>query len=239
MTIWETCKGASQIDTINLEPWRVVEAEHILSARDLVDTLEEHDLLEELLESAKPPIEKQKNYLIFTPFRYPPLKHGSRFGGIHEQSLWYGSIKLETAFTEVAYYQLKFFQDTKANLGYIETDLTAFNTHIRTAKGIDLTRKPFINYHHQISNKNNYEYSHQIGSQMRHANIEAFIYHSARTLNPEKNIGIFTSKIFQQKKQQYIFNQQTWKCISNKTDVEFSRMSFNEKMRLHFNTSIF
>jgi hypothetical protein len=239
MNIWQDCKGQNYLKSFNIKPWRVVEAQHILSSRDLVDTPDEHDLLEELLETVKPKIKKSKNYLIFTPFRYPPLKYGSRFGSIHEQSLWYGSLKIETAFTEVAFYQLKFFQDTHAKLGYIETDFTAFNTLIKTTKGIDLTEQPFSQFCEFISNKTNYEYSQLLGTQMRKANIDAFIYYSARTSTPEKNIGIYSPDIFQASKQQYVFNQQTWKCVANKSDVEFSRISFNEKIRLHFNTELF
>lgn len=74
MNIWKLCEGNQYISTISVEPWRVVEDQYILSARDLVDSIEEHDLLEELIEESKPFIEKGKNYLIFTPFRYPPLK---------------------------------------------------------------------------------------------------------------------------------------------------------------------
>lgn len=109
MNIWALCEGNQFISSISVEPWRVVEDQHVLSSRDLVDSIEEHDLLEELIEESKPIIEKKKNYLIFTPFRYPPLKYGSRFGSTFEPSLWYGSLQLETAFTEVAYYRLKFF----------------------------------------------------------------------------------------------------------------------------------
>jgi hypothetical protein len=94
----------------------MVEAQHISSSRDLVESREEHDLLEELLENSKPQIVNNIHYLIFTPFRYPPLKYGSRFGSNHEPSLWYGSINLHTALAEVAFYRLKFFEDTSADL---------------------------------------------------------------------------------------------------------------------------
>lgn len=111
MNLWALCEGETHQKKITAEPWRVVEAQHISSSRDLVDTLEEHDLLEELIEESKPSIAKDKHYLIFSPFRYPPLKYGSRFGSLYEPSLWYGSLELETAFAEVAYYRLQFFRD--------------------------------------------------------------------------------------------------------------------------------
>ena len=189
MNVWELCDGKQSVIPLSVEPWRVVEDQHILSSRDLVDSIEEHDLLEELIEESKPVIEKGKNYLIFTPFRYPPLKYGSRFGSTFEPSLWYGSLELETAFTEVAYYRLKFFADSHADLGYVEISMTAFRAIIVSNKGIDLTNKPFNKYTQYISNKNTYEYSQLLGTHMREDNIEVFIYSSARTSAMTKNIA--------------------------------------------------
>src|SRR3990167_6415078 len=156
MNIWKLCDGGNHIISLHAEPWRVVEAQHILSSRDLVDSSEEHDLLETMLEASKPPINTEKHYLIFTPFRYPPLAYGSRFGYTYEPSLWYGSVTLETAFAEVAYYRHRFFKDTEAELGYIEISVTAFSADLQTNFGIDLTERPFSQYTPHISDKNSY-----------------------------------------------------------------------------------
>src|ERR1700722_16404559 len=116
MNIWERCNGLSYITPLQCNPWRVVEAQHISSTRKLVDTAAEHEVLENLLEESKPAIDKNTDYLIFTPFRYPPLKYGSRFGSRLEPSLWYGSLDIATALAEVAYYRLLFLNDTAATL---------------------------------------------------------------------------------------------------------------------------
>ncbi|MDF1677316.1 MAG: RES family NAD+ phosphorylase [Legionellaceae bacterium] len=236
MNIWQTCQGNSHITTLKETPWRVVEAQHILNARDLVDSIEEHEILEDLLENSKPHIETHINDpLIFTPFRYPPLEYGSRFGHIFEPSLWYGSLDITTALTEVAYYRLKFNQDTTANLGYVDTLLTAFNVCIQTKGGIDLTKPPFAQYTSAISSKTSYTESQQLGTDMRQHNIEAFIFYSARTEKPAKNIGVFTCHAFCKKHQQYTYNQQTWKCISDKTTVQMMRTdNFGHQRYLNF-----
>ena len=187
-----------------------------------------------MIEESKPLIDKEKNYLIFTPFRYPPLKYGSRFARIFEPSLWYGSVELETAFTEVAYYRLKFFNDTSADLGYVEISMTAFTASMVSNMGIDLTEKPFNNYFNEISNKNSYESSQLLGTHMREAHIEAFIYYSARTHELAKNVATFTSSVFQLKNNQYITNQQMWKCLANKHMIEFTRMGVLNKKRFSF-----
>jgi hypothetical protein len=224
VSIWDACEGAQYICDLKQEPWRVVEAQHILNSRDLVDTLEEYDILEELLDSSKPTIQTNiLDPLIFTPFRYPPLEYGSRFGRIFEPSLWYGSLDIKTALTEVAYYRLKFNQDTEANLGYVDTLLTAFNVCIKTNQGVDLTKLPFTKYQHDISSKTSYTASQLLGSDMRADNIEAFVFYSARAKQAEKNIGIYSMNVFIQKNERYSYNQQTWKCVSNQEDVQIAR----------------
>lgn len=235
MNLWTSCEGIKHIKSITVEPWRVIEAQHVLSARDLVDTADEHDILEALLEESKPLINKGKHYLIFTPFRYPPLKYGSRFGSTIEPSLWYGSLELETAFAEAAYYQLLFQNNTDAELGYVETLLTAFNTSLNTQQGIDLTREPFAHHAGLISSKNTYEYSQPLGSNMREAGVDAFIFFSARTLNQTKNVAAFTQEVFcNNKKNQDVYNQQTWTCMANKHVVEFVRTGVSGKHRFSF-----
>lgn len=239
MSLWTECEGEKHIISLCKEPWRIVEAQHISSSRDLVDSIEEHDFLEELLEESKPSIAKQKDYLIFTPFRYPPLKHGSRFGHHYEPSLWYGSLELSTAFAEVAYYRLQFFKDTEAPLDYIEIPMTAFQTLLKTQRGIDLTRFPFKEHSVSISHPHSYEHSHPLGTAMREAGVEAFVYYSARTTKPNKNMAAYTPSVFHKKNNQYIQHQQTWICMANQNHIEFTRLGILERERMLFNPEAF
>ena len=238
MSLWTTCEGEKHILSLRKEPWRIVEAQHISSSRDLVDSLEEHDFLEALLEESKPIIETQKDYLIFTPFRYPPLKYGSRFGREYEPSLWYGSLELSTAFAEVAYYRLQFFKDSTAELDYIEIPMTAFQTILKTQRGIDMTEDPFKAHRATISNPHTYEHSQPLGTDMRAANIEAFIYFSARTQNISHNIAAYTPNVFHRKNHHYIQNQQNWMCMANQYHIEFTRLSILQRERMTFAAEI-
>ena len=106
--IWTRCAGDSELRALRASPWRAVEAQHQVSTRKLVDSADEQALLEELIDRAKPPdmTGGKTHYLLATPFRYPPLRHGSRFGTRHERGIWYGSETRAAVFAEVAYYRL-------------------------------------------------------------------------------------------------------------------------------------
>ena len=71
------------------ELWRSAPADSPwIATRKLVDSLAEQELLEKLLEGAKPPAPGARvHYLLSTPFRYPPLPHGSRFGRATERGI--------------------------------------------------------------------------------------------------------------------------------------------------------
>src|SRR5579883_749608 len=125
--IWKEGNGEKNITTINETAWRIVELQENTSTRKLVDSLEEQKILDELIEQSKPALlESQARFhpLLYTPFRYPPLKHGSRFGKKTEPSLWYGSLSPDTAMAEKAYYQLAFINASAGEFGLIISPMT-------------------------------------------------------------------------------------------------------------------
>jgi hypothetical protein len=199
--------------------WRVVEGQHVIATRNLVDSTEEHDLLERLIDTAKPapptgPEFSGFHYLLTTPFRYPPLRHGSRFATRHERSIFYGSTEIRAAFAETAYYRLLFLEGTKAKLEPIETDLSAFRIGYRTRKGMDITaRKP-------LSAPDSYEASQAFGVQMRVSGVEAFRYASARDAEGGTNVGLFTPRAFTAKRPG---TMQVWKASASRSVVEVRR----------------
>jgi hypothetical protein len=227
VNIWQACQGENYVTALDLQPWRIVEAQHVLSTRDLVDTAEEHDILESLLEDSKPAVDQVSEYLIFTPFRYPPLKYGSRFGCLFEPSLWYGAMEFKTALAEVAYYRRLFLKDTMAELGYVDVLLTAFQAWLKTPLGIDLRQSPFNQHRELICAKDSYDHSQTLGASMRAAQVEAFVFYSARTAEEGCNIAAFTPKVFHKKNARQTFHHQTWHCIANRERVEFTRTDFN------------
>jgi hypothetical protein len=75
-TIWTRSARKCEPGPWAASPWRVVETQQDSSTRRLVDSAAEHELLEALLDESKPPVPdgcRGLHYLLFTPFRYPPL----------------------------------------------------------------------------------------------------------------------------------------------------------------------
>ena len=211
--IWTLCAGPSRFRRFELLAWRVVEAQHRVSTRALVDTLEEQSLLEEIVDEVKPPRPTDSrfaglHFLLWTPFRHPPLRRGSRFGRRHERSLWYGAERLETSLAEKCYYQLLFIAGTAAHIPRASCDWTAFSVPIATRRGIDLTAPPFARHHVHISSPISHAASQTLGTAMRSAGVEAFRFSSARCPQRGVNVGLFEPAFAGSRPRR----QQTWRC---------------------------
>lgn len=223
-TIWTQSAASSEIRPLALDAWRVVEAQHLVATRKLVDSDAEQMVLEELLETQKPPApQSQLHYLLFTPFRYPPLPRGSRYGGRWERGLWYGAEEQRSAFAEVAYYRLLFLEGTTADLGLVVTDLTAFRAAVKTKRGIDLARPPFERWRADLASKTTYAATQPLGTAMRDAGVEAFRYPSARDVHAGINIGVFVPQAFAARKPRDL---QTWYAAATRDSVEISRRDY-------------
>ena len=224
-SIWTRCAGDSEIHELRLDPWRAVEAQHQLSTRKLVSSADEQIVLEELIDGAKPPdrTHGRRHYLLTTPFRYPPLRHGSRFGTRREHGIWYGSDTRETAFAEVAYYRLVFLEGTHADLGVVSTPLTLFRVKLRSPRGVDLTVPPFAAHRRAIASPERYDSSQALGAAMRAAGVELFRYPSARDPNGGANVGAFTPEVFGRAKPR---DFESWQCTATRDVVELAKRDY-------------
>lgn len=215
----------------------MVEAQHRVSTRKLVGSDAEQALLEDLIERVKPPARAPTwlHYLLATPFRYPPLPHGSRFGGRHEPGIWYGAETLEAAFAEVAYYRLLFLEGTAADLDGVETELTAFRARVRTARGVDLTDDPFTAERERIRSRDDYGATQALGAAMRGAGVEAFLYPSARH-DDGVGVGVMAAAAFG-RRQPYGF--EAWHCIASRDRVELRKLDWFERRSIAFEREAF
>jgi hypothetical protein len=211
--IWTRCAGPSRVGPLTVAAWRVVEAQHAVSTRRLVDTLEEQKLLEEIVDGVKPPAPTAAefdglHYLLFTPFRHPPLRHGSRFGSPTERSLWYGAQRLETSLAEKAYYQFVFAAGTTAVLENLSCTWSAFQASVHTKRGVDLTAPAFADFQTAISSPGSYAATQPLGAAMRAAGVDAFQFTSARCPQRGTAIGLFSPAFASRNPRP----PQTWRC---------------------------
>lgn len=204
LDIWGECQ--EQLATVTLTGGiiRVVESQEKVATNELVDTLEEQAVLEEMIEQTKPAILSSAqgfSYLLFTPFRYPPLKHGSRFGARFEPGLFYGSRTLTTALAETAFYRLHFWFDMSVPppAGKIKTQHTALTVQIKTDKGLKLQTPPFSKFEMNLTDKTSYGVTQKLGASMRENNIEAFETLSARDVAKDLNVGLFKPDVLCEK----------------------------------------
>lgn len=194
--IWAEAGAAAPVVPLEGDLVRLVESQEQVATNRLVDTLEEQALLESLLEAAKPPLPKAAaglHYLLATPFRYPPLRHGSRFGGRFEPSLFYGALTTSTVLAESAYYRLVFWHGMAvAPPSTLTTQHTLFGARWQCSRGLRLHMERFERWRDVLVDPADYRATQEFGSAMRAAGIEAFEYLSARDPARGVNVALFT-----------------------------------------------
>lgn len=173
--------------------FRVVESQEQVATNHLVDTLEEQHLLEDLLEESKPPRlpgSEQLHYLLATPFRYPPLPWGSRFGRPFEPGIFYASLQLEAGLAETAYYRFLFWEGMSASpLKPLSTQHHVFAANYRVARGLRLQSDAWLAHHEALTHPKDYAFCQQLGTDMREQGIQAFEFLSARALQIQVQQG--------------------------------------------------
>jgi hypothetical protein len=238
------CGGSSEVGVLTTTAHRAVEAQHQIATRKLVESDEEQRLLEDMIEGSKPPQVAQArppsvrrlHYLLSTPFRYPPLRHGSRFGARTEPGVWYGAERLRTVFAEVAYYRLLFLEGTRADLGPVHTQLTTFSIGIHATYGIDLMRAPFAAYESVLASKTTYAATQPLGTAMREAGVEAVRYRSARDDGGGANVAVFNAAAFAASRPKHL---ETWVCTSTPERIEFVRRDYFRRAVYAFARPVF
>ena len=238
MDIWAACKDGIAPKPLRGELVRVVESQEQVATSGLVDNLEEQAMLEEMLEQTKPlrpPATRGLHYLLATPFRYPPLAHGSRFGSRHELSLFYGAKTRLTALAETAYYRFVFWcgmRTPPASKKFL-TQHTIFGASYKTNRGLQLQHLPFSEYKKQLTNREAYADTQQLGSSMRSAGIQAFEFIAARDRDEGIGVALFTPAALATKQPEY---QQAWLCETNAHLVRFFNASSGDVHRFEFDS---
>ena len=165
-----------------VELWRAVEAQHVASTMGLVDSQDEQDVLESILEETKPPVPPAAaglHYLLFTPFRYPALPRGSRFRSTMDPGVFYGADEERTACAEVGYWRWRFLADSEGlnELGPVAH--TLFLSRVE-ALAVDLREKPFSKASRQWTDPLDYSATQAFAAVAREAGVAVIRYQSVR-----------------------------------------------------------
>ena len=222
MVDWDACVASVAPTRLSGTLLRLVESQEQVATSRLVGSLARQAVLELLLEGTKPPLRKGTealHYLLATPFRYPPLKHGSRFGARSEPSLFYGSLEIRTVLAEAAYYRFVFWHGMATPpAGKLDTQHTLFGAAYRTAQGLRLQAPPFAGHRAALASPADYRASQALGAAMRTAGIEAFEFVSARDPEAGINVALFTPRAFARKSP---VSQEAWLCELDAERVRF------------------
>jgi len=169
---------------------RLVQQQGINSLEPLVDNLEQLARLEAMVETSHP--------LLTTPFRYLPLRHGSRFGSRQYRGMFYGSRSRSGCLVEGAYYGLLFWEgliDPPA--APIRRRQTLFSVLLNASRALRLQAIAAESAQASLRDPLAYGPTQQLGAWMRDQGIGAFEYLSARSRDALVQVGVFTPAVFQ------------------------------------------
>jgi hypothetical protein len=223
---WAACLARASPEPLVGTVLRLVESQEQIATVRLVGSLAEQAVLEDLLESSKPHAPAPAaglHYLLATPFRYPPLRYGSRFGRRTEPSLYYGSRDLGAVLAEGAYYRFVFWSGMeRAPSRPLTTQHSLFGAEIASSRGLRLQRAPFDEHREFLTHRSDYTATQALGTRMRYAGIEAFEFISARDPDGGLNVALFTPQALAAREPRFV---QPWLCETNAQTVRYdSRM---------------
>ncbi len=220
--IWRACGDRVQLCELSGTLLRMVESQEQVATRHLVDSLAEQAVLEALIESSKPPLPegaRRLHWLLATPFRYPPLAHGSRFGRRHDPALFYASLSRETLLHECAYYRFVFRTGmVEPPPAPLQSQHTLFRARYGSAQGVRLQAPPFDAFRDTLRSPTDYGPTQALGQAMRKAGVVLFEYASARDPAGGTNVALFSPEGLRSRRPS---GQQAWLCETGDEQVGF------------------
>jgi len=201
----------------------MVEAQHTASTMKIVDTDDEQNLLESLLEGSKPAqpaATKGLDYLLATPFRYYPMRPGSRFRAITDPGVFYGAESVHTASAELGYWRWKFLKDAVDLEKLQPVAHTAFSADVKT-QVIDLRQPPFSAQASSWSHPSDYSTTQALAKVARTAQVGGIQYASVRDPQPAWCLALLTPQGFAKPKPNSLM--QTWWLAVHQDGVTWRR----------------
>jgi hypothetical protein len=188
----------------------------------LVDSLDEQQLLERLLEGSKPPLPeptRKLHWLLFTPFRYPPPPGGSRFRGVTDPGVFYGADVVRTACAELGYWRWRHLADSPALEAMPTKPQTLFRARIATGV-IDLRAAPWSARRALWTQPADYAATQALARKAREDGVGAIRYESVRDPDRGGCCAVLTSAAFEKGSP---LEQQTWMLSVTRDRVVWRR----------------
>jgi hypothetical protein len=191
--------------------FRIVEAQHSISTDRLVDDAAEQEVLERLIEAAKPtmPAQARKlHHLLGTPFRYGYAKE-TRFRRAHERpGVFYGSESQPTAVAEAAFWRMRFFAASPGmTLPKTTLEHLAFSVPVAVDRALDLTIAPLDAGRALWTDPDDYGACQRLADRARGLNAQLIRYESVRDPARGANAALFDPSAF---RKPVPTNEQTW-----------------------------
>ena len=154
---------------------RITDRQGYQASERWTDSLQEQARLEALIERVKPPASPGQHRLLTTPFRYPPLRSGSRFTAADQRELFYGARGLGTVLAERAFHALRFLEGSPLPVGkVIQREQTSFQVEIAVQRGLQLQHCLSAADLAAVTAPCSYQAGQALGRQMRQLDVEAF-----------------------------------------------------------------
>ena len=220
---WTPRAVSSEADHWRGIVWRAVEAQYTAATMKLVDSATEQDLLEALLDGAKPEWPEDTlrlDFLLATPFRYPPRAGGSRFRAEADPGVFYGAGSVRTACAELGYWRWRFLLDAPELERLEPVAHTAFRSQIDT-RAVDLRHPPFDRDRDAWGHPSDYRRCQNFAAQCRQTDLGAIVYASVRDPEPGWCIALLRASAFARPRP--LTGNQTWWLAVNADEVVWRR----------------
>jgi RES domain len=217
---------------------RLVEQQGAQATRRTTDSLDEQAWLEDFLEASKPELPSAeecavRHRLLLTPFRYRK-RHGSRFATRWERGMFYGSRSRFGCLLEGAYYELVFQDGPERPFPRSSAMRKAlFHVQMHTSRALKLQDHGGRELQARLRDPVSSHFCQGLGREMREAGIEAFEYHSARSVEDMIQMGaisccVFTSTPFDQVEVvvEASRNDVAMRCLDDNKVHHFQRQQF-------------
>lgn len=219
---WQPEWVRDHVSPLAMHAYRLVETQHIAATMRLLDSVAEQDLLEQMLETSKPPMPEQGeglHYLLAAPFRYLP-QTPSRFRAVNMPGIWYGADSPMCACAEIAYWRQRFLLDS---VGLVKQDLMSEHSMYEAdidGMAIDLTAPPWVQDEALWRHHSDYTHTNRLGKLVREDGTASWIRYASVRSPGSLCAAVFDPRILTMATPEFSYEQ--WHCYVTHDRVTMS-----------------